>query len=120
MQTGASNLENGVTIDLQNINGIQVSDDRSTTKVGPGVKLGDLYEMLDGLGLSVISGRDSNVGVGGITLGGMVSLHKSDLVADKLEAVYPSSPRGTAMRVTTCSTSRYSLLSQFGQKTSVC
>jgi FAD/FMN-containing dehydrogenase len=76
MQAGASNIENGVTIDLRNINRIQVSDDLSTTKVGPGVKLGDLYEMLDGMGLSVISGRDSNVGVGGITLGGMLSPHK--------------------------------------------
>ena len=76
MQTGSSNTENGVTIDLRSINSIQVSDDRSITKVGPGVKLGDLYEMLDGMGLSVISGRDSNVGVAGLTLGGTVSPHK--------------------------------------------
>jgi FAD/FMN-containing dehydrogenase len=73
MQTGSSNIKNGVTIDLRNINGIQVSDDRSTTNVGPGAKLRDLYETLDGIGLSVISGRDSNVGVAGITLGGTAS-----------------------------------------------
>jgi FAD/FMN-containing dehydrogenase len=73
MQAGSSNIENGVTIDLTNINSIQVSDDLSTTKVGPGVKLGDLYETLDGMGLSVISGRDSNVGVAGLTLGGTIS-----------------------------------------------
>jgi FAD/FMN-containing dehydrogenase len=76
MQSGSSNVENGVTIDLRNFNHIQVSDDQSTTKVGPGVKMGDLYEMLDGMGLSVISGRDSNVGVGGITLGGAVSAQR--------------------------------------------
>jgi FAD/FMN-containing dehydrogenase len=76
MQEGSSNIEKGVTIDLRNINRIQVSDDLSTTKVGPGVKIGDLYDVLDGMGLSVISGRDSNVGVAGLTLGGTVSPHK--------------------------------------------
>jgi FAD/FMN-containing dehydrogenase len=79
MQAGSSNIENGVTIDLRDINRIQVSDDHSTTKVGPGLKLANLYETLDGMGLSVISGRDSNVGVAGLTLGGTVSPQKAML-----------------------------------------
>ena len=76
MQTGSSNIENGITIDLRKINSIQVSEDQSTTSVGPGVKLRDLYEKLDAMSLSVISGRDSNVGVAGLTLGGTASQHQ--------------------------------------------
>jgi FAD/FMN-containing dehydrogenase len=73
MQAGSSNAESAVTIDLRHINPIQVSEDRATTKVGPGVKLRTLYDLLDGMNLAVISGRDSNVGVAGLTLGGALS-----------------------------------------------
>ncbi|KAK5988319.1 FAD-dependent monooxygenase CTB5 [Cladobotryum mycophilum] len=70
---GAANIENGVTVDLRRLNGIEVSHDRKTVSIGPGATWGDVYSKLDGLGLSVAGGRAAPVGVGGLTTGGGVS-----------------------------------------------
>ena len=53
---------------------MKLSADRTTTRVGPGNNWGDVYEVLDPLGVSVVGGRESGVGVGGLTLGGEVFL----------------------------------------------
>jgi FAD/FMN-containing dehydrogenase len=70
---GASNIENGLTIDLINLNQITVSADQTQTSVGPGNVWYDVYSKLDPMGLSVIGGRVSAIGVGGLTLGGGIS-----------------------------------------------
>lgn len=67
---GASNVQGGLTIDLKNLNTIQVSPDRKTTSVGSGNRWSDVYGKLDTLGLAVIGGRNGDIGVGGLTLGG--------------------------------------------------
>lgn len=79
---GAANIADGVTIDLQGLNDIHVSHDKSTTSVGPGATWGEVYSKLDGLGLSVAGGRAAQVGVGGLSTG-MISnslLHEPDLI----------------------------------------
>lgn len=74
----ASNIEGGLTIDLARLNRIQVSPDNTTTQLGAGNRWGDVYSHLDPLGLSVVGGRVADIGVGGLTLGGMFhSLLKS-------------------------------------------
>ncbi len=50
---GASNIQDGITIDLQLLNGLEVSDDQAITMV--------------------VGGRDAEIGVGGLTLGGGIS-----------------------------------------------
>ncbi|CAK40795.1 uncharacterized protein An11g07510 [Aspergillus niger] len=85
---GASNIHNGVTIDLRALNTIQVQEaptendeDESaqnkeaqhTVFVGAGATWGEVYALLDPLGLSVAGGRAAQVGVGGLTLGGGIS-----------------------------------------------
>ena len=67
---GASNIQSGLTIDLANLNVIQVSDDRTLTQIGAGNLWGNIYSQLDRLQLSVIGGRVAGIGVGGLTLGG--------------------------------------------------
>ena len=69
---GFSNIEGGITIDMRKINRIEVSDDRKTVKLGSGLKWGDVYFALDDEGLGVVGGRANTVGVGGLTLGGIV------------------------------------------------
>jgi hypothetical protein len=64
---GGSSIENGI---LANLNEVKLSADRTTTRVGPGNNWGDVYEVLDSLGVSVVGGRESGVGAGGLTLGG--------------------------------------------------
>ncbi|KAI1087034.1 putative oxidoreductase [Rostrohypoxylon terebratum] len=73
MFAGAANIDEGVTIDLQGLNSIQVSNDNSTVSVGPGVTWDEIYKTLDPLGLSVAGGRAAGVGVGGLSLGGGIS-----------------------------------------------
>lgn len=71
--SGASNVEDGLTIDLVNLNGIYISDDQTETFVGAGNVWYDVYTHLQPLGLTVVGGRVSAIGVGGLTLGGGIS-----------------------------------------------
>lgn len=70
---GASNIEGGVTIDLRNLNQINVSADKKQTAVGAGNVWYDVFTKLTPMGLTVIGGRVSAIGVGGLTLGGGIS-----------------------------------------------
>ncbi len=67
---GASNIQDGLTIDLGGLKTINVSSDRTTTQIGPGNRWLDVYSALDPLNLTVAGGRAAGVGVGGLTLGG--------------------------------------------------
>lgn len=68
--SGAANIEGGVTINLQKLNQIELKENHSVVSVGPGARWGEVFEALDPLGLSTMGGRVANVGVGGLTLGG--------------------------------------------------
>jgi FAD/FMN-containing dehydrogenase len=70
---GGSNIPSGVTLDLVNLNTIDVSADRQTVSVGAGNRWINVSEALDPLGLAVVGGRSSTVGVSGLTLGGGIS-----------------------------------------------
>ena len=70
MFAGASNIQGGLTIDLANLNQIQISEDRTLTHVGAGNRWIDVYSKLEEQQLSVIGGRVAGIGVGGLTLGG--------------------------------------------------
>lgn len=67
---GASNIHGGITIDLVKLNTIQVSSDRKTTRLGSGTHWSSVYSRLETLGLAVTGGRNGDIGVGGLTLGG--------------------------------------------------
>lgn len=71
---GASNADGGITIDLVGIDGIELSEDRGTTRVGTGARWGKVYEVMEPQNLTVIGGRTSGVGVGGYLLGGKCGL----------------------------------------------
>jgi hypothetical protein len=74
---GASSIEGGITIALERINQITVSKDKKTVAIGPGNLWLDVYTTLQPLDLSVIGGRVSGIGVGGLTLGGGISFFSS-------------------------------------------
>jgi len=74
---GWSNIgQYGLLIDLQKINQVTVSTDKTVASLGPGGRWGDVYATLDPYEVSVVGGRIPQVGVGGLILGGMVSLLK--------------------------------------------
>lgn len=70
MFAGGSNAIGGITIDLKNLDGVELSEDESTVSVGPGNRWGSVYNKLEPKGLTVVGGRVSHVGVGGFMLGG--------------------------------------------------
>ncbi|KAL4761201.1 FAD-binding oxidoreductase [Aspergillus foveolatus] len=98
----ASNIQNGITIDLSRLNTIRLSDDQTTASVGVGTTWGEVYSYLDSLNLSVAGGRAAQVGVGGLTLGGGISYHSPRYgwtcdTASEFEIVLPN---GTIVHAT--------------------
>jgi FAD/FMN-containing dehydrogenase len=68
---GSANVDGGITMDLSSMKAISVNQDQSVVSVGAGSIWGDVYRTTDALGIAVIGGRGSSIGVGGLTLGGM-------------------------------------------------
>ncbi|KAI0473337.1 putative oxidoreductase [Xylariaceae sp. FL0804] len=69
----AANIDGGVTMDLQQLNSIDVDESRRSVSLGVGNTWDAVYSRLDGLNLSVTGGRTAGVGVGGLSLGGGIS-----------------------------------------------
>lgn len=59
---GASNIDNGPTIDLRALDAIKLSPDKTVISAGVGATWDELYEALDPYGLSVNGGRAAGVG----------------------------------------------------------
>ncbi|KAH8900554.1 FAD-binding domain-containing protein [Thozetella sp. PMI_491] len=71
--TGVSNRQDGLVIDLKYLAQVKVSENREIVSVGPGKRWGELYQELEQQGLTVVGGRVASVGVGGVALGGGLS-----------------------------------------------
>ncbi|KAI9711713.1 MAG: hypothetical protein M1820_001857 [Bogoriella megaspora] len=66
----------GVVIDLEGLNSIILSPECDVATVGTGAKWDNVYEELEKYGLTVVGGRVSGVGVGGLILGGKFHLSR--------------------------------------------
>ena len=71
---GSSNADAGITIDLARLNGVRIAEDKKSVRIGAGLRWLDVYTALERAGLMVVGGRVSDVGVGGLTLGGKLSM----------------------------------------------
>ncbi|KAH6699090.1 hypothetical protein BKA61DRAFT_432368, partial [Leptodontidium sp. MPI-SDFR-AT-0119] len=60
-----NNIDDGVTLDLQNLDIIQPNTANTLVAVGPGNRWSDVNSVLDPLNLTVVGGRSETVGVGG-------------------------------------------------------
>ncbi|KAF2829102.1 FAD-binding domain-containing protein [Ophiobolus disseminans] len=69
----ASNVQEGITINLGALDSIDLNADKTIASIGPGAAWDDVYAKLDLWGLSVAGGRIGGVGVGGLTVGGGIS-----------------------------------------------
>jgi FAD/FMN-containing dehydrogenase len=67
---GASSAGGGVVIDLQNLNSVELIDNKSIARLGTGGRWEHVFEKLAKDGVAVAGGRAGDVGVGGYTLGG--------------------------------------------------
>jgi hypothetical protein len=73
---GASSIEDGITVSLENMNEITLSSNKKTAFIGPGNRWGAVYSKLGEQNLAVIGGRASDVGMG-LVLGGGISHHSN-------------------------------------------
>ncbi|KAF2734667.1 FAD binding domain-containing protein [Polyplosphaeria fusca] len=73
---GFSNIDNEVTIDMRGMRQIEVGD--GVLRVGAGALWGEVYDAADAKNVSVMGGRISTVGVGGLTTGGGMSIFSLD------------------------------------------
>lgn len=70
---GGSNIEGGITISFEKLGKISLAADKKTASFQPGHTWFDIYTALEKDDVAVIGGRVSDVGVGGLTLGGGIS-----------------------------------------------
>lgn len=67
---GSANINGGITIDLRSIDDVSVNSEGNVTSVGAGALWGDVYRVMDAKNLTVVGGRGSSIGVGGLLTGG--------------------------------------------------
>jgi FAD/FMN-containing dehydrogenase len=67
---GSNNIEGGVTIDLSLLNTVVYDAASETASIGPGCRWREVYAELHKHGRVVAGGREGNVGVAGLLLGG--------------------------------------------------
>lgn len=68
---GCSSIgESGILLDLGLLKGIVLSKDQEIASIGPAATWDEVYEELEKHSLTVVGGRASGVGVGGLILGG--------------------------------------------------
>lgn len=75
---GASNSNGGITVNMAGLSDIKVDEKAGIVRVGAGAKWGPVYRELDKINRTVVGGRLTDVGVGGLLLGGGLS-HLSGL-----------------------------------------
>lgn len=70
---GFANIQDGVTIDLTALRSVSLSSNKQVAHVDAGASWLDVYSYLDQHNVTVAGGRNGQVGVGGLTLGGGIS-----------------------------------------------
>lgn len=73
---GASNADNGLTIDLVRLNQIELSPGGEIVSIGTGNTWFGVYTAIEPLNHTAIGGRVASVGVGGLVLGGVYHTSK--------------------------------------------
>jgi FAD/FMN-containing dehydrogenase len=78
VRNGVSNITDGITIDLGEINQTTYNPESNIDSIGPGARWENTYAELDKYGVVASGGRMGSFGVGGYTLGGGISVTRFD------------------------------------------
>ena len=95
-QTGAAIVDNGLVIDLEDMNTIEVAPDEQVVTVEPGTRAEDVLAETQEYGLAPPTGSAGDVGMSGTTLGGGVGWirRKHGLSIDALRRIEIVTPDG--------------------------
>ena len=74
---GSANIDNGITLDLQLLTGVDVNTKTNIVSIGAGERWKNVYEKLGAQGLAVAGGRVSKVGVAGLITGGLSNVPRN-------------------------------------------
>ncbi|TGO56502.1 hypothetical protein BOTNAR_0221g00020 [Botryotinia narcissicola] len=86
LNAGAANIESGVAINLGALNKVEVNKEQTLVFIGGGAKWSEVYSVLDNLRLATSGGRVVDIGVGGLTTGGVSFFSaREGLVCDNVE-----------------------------------
>ncbi|KAJ8116801.1 hypothetical protein OPT61_g1844 [Boeremia exigua] len=98
---GASSIEDGITVSMEDMNEVTLSHDKKTAAVGPGNRWGAVYSKLADQNLAVVGGRASDVGLG-LVLGGGISHHSNiyGLACDNVASFELATASGVILTVT--------------------
>jgi FAD/FMN-containing dehydrogenase len=69
---GSANINDGITLDLRALNSVVVNDDKTVASLGVGGIWNEIYPQLVPYNLTVMGGRVSGIGVGGLATGGEI------------------------------------------------
>ncbi|KEY71527.1 hypothetical protein S7711_08907 [Stachybotrys chartarum IBT 7711] len=72
-----NNIDGGITVDLRNLTGIQLDEEKGHVSIGAGETWGSVYRELQKQGLAVTGGRSNTNGIGGLALSGGLSFFSS-------------------------------------------
>ncbi|KAI3317935.1 FAD-binding domain-containing protein [Xylariaceae sp. AK1471] len=72
---GCANVQNGITVDLRDLKGIEAQDGQ--VNVAAGELWGSVYKYLEPLGLGVTGGKSTSCGIGGLATQGGLSFFAS-------------------------------------------
>lgn len=67
----SGDIDGGVLIDMSDFNQVSYDESGQVATLGSGLTWGEVYSQLDPFGVIVVGGRVSDVGVSGLTLGGI-------------------------------------------------
>lgn len=74
----AASISGGIVIDLGHFREVKASENGGLVVIGAGAKWMDVSKALDSQGLAIVGGRNSAVGVGGLTLGGKLKTRRAE------------------------------------------
>lgn len=78
---GSANIDQGITVDLRKLNSLVLNEDKTVASLGVGGIWSDIYPQLVPHNLTVMGGRVTGIGVGGLATGG--TLHHCDDSSDR-------------------------------------
>ncbi|KAF9694074.1 hypothetical protein EKO04_007965 [Ascochyta lentis] len=76
---GASNIDGGITVSMENMKQVSASADKKTVDIGPGNRWVNVYTALKPYGIGVAGSRMATVGVPGLLLGGGITFFSNKI-----------------------------------------